>query len=123
MNQDPEGSSWLDCDGVLGFPATVKDGVFQPKQYFAVLSAQHLVPALSTRMELSTDRVHTGISSLREDYANEAADVTSSSSALGLLAVRKPLHGVYCHPKSPELVTGFSRSCWDSQQLLLKPSE
>ena len=52
-------------------------------------------------MELSTDRVHTGISSLREDYANEATDVTSSSSALGFLAGRKPLHGVYCHPKSP----------------------
>ena len=52
-------------------------------------------------MELRADRVHTGINSLREDYANEAADVTSSSSALGLLAGRKQLHGVYCHPKSP----------------------
>ena len=58
------------------------------------------MPALSTPMELSTDHVHTGISSLREDYANEAVGVTSSS-VLGLLAGRKPLHGVYCHPKSP----------------------
>ena len=31
-------------------------------------------------MELRADRVHTGINSLREDYANEAADVTSSSA-------------------------------------------
>ena len=52
-------------------------------------------------MELRADRVHSGISSLREDHENEAADVTSSSSsALGLLA-GKQLHGVYCHPKSP----------------------
>ena len=80
-------------------------------KYFAVLSSQHLVPALSTPMELRADRVHTGISSLREDYANEAADVTSSS-ALGLLAGRKPLHGVYCHPKSP---AGSPRS-WGSSE-------
>ena len=59
------------------------------------------MPALSTLIELSTDRVRTGISSLREGYANEAADVTSSSSALGLLAGRKQLHGIYYHPKSP----------------------
>ena len=51
-------------------------------------------------MELkSRSRSHRN-ESLREDYTNEAADVTSSS-ALGLLAGRKQLHGVYCHPKSP----------------------
>ena len=60
-------------------------------KYFAVLSSP---------MELRADRVHTGISSLREDYANEAAHDTSSS-ALGLLAGRKQLHGVYCHLESP----------------------
>ena len=53
--------------------------------------------------------------SLREDYANDAADVTSSSSALGLLAGRKQLHGVYRNlnfflpRKVPALEQGLKR--------------
>ena len=40
-------------------------------KYFAVLSAGTQCPGTYYPRALSTDRVHTGISSLREDYANE----------------------------------------------------
>ena len=58
--------------------------------------------------------------SLREDYANEPL---TSLRLLLLWVSRCILPPGVPGRKSPELGTGFSRSCWDSQQLLLKPSE
>ena len=68
-------------------------GAFTPST-FPRNSSRNFSPELSSKSRSHQNK------SLREDYANEAADVTSSSSALGLLAGRKKLHGVYCHPKS-----------------------
>ena len=88
-------------------------------KYFAVFSAGTQCPGTYYPRAFSTDRVHTGIHFLREDYANEPLTSLrllllwvywqASNNFTAYTATRSP------RPEVPGVGEGFSRSCWDSQ--------
>ena len=118
-------------DGGRSLHSWLPIGTFTPSTLPYLVPALS-APALNTPGHLVQITFTPEYFSLSEDYANEPLTSLSllllwvywqaANNFTAYTATRSPRPEV-AGRKSPELGTGFSRSCWDSQQLLLKPSE